>query len=87
VLPLFEQHEPAVCRDRRVTRIRNLYQSGGCEIWDQAGINRSRVTIPLKDGMITDDDVFQVCLSLERIDLVGGDTRNYSRFTSGGVEG
>jgi hypothetical protein len=29
-----------------------------------------RITIPLKDGMITHDDVFQGCLRLERVDLV-----------------
>ncbi len=32
-----------------------------------------RITIPLKDGMIPDDDsVFQGCLRLKRVDLVGG---------------
>jgi hypothetical protein len=30
-----------------------------------------RITIPLKDGMITHDDVFQGCQSLVSVDLVG----------------
>ncbi len=32
-----------------------------------------RITIPLKDGMITDDDVFQGCESLRHVDLVEGE--------------
>jgi len=31
-----------------------------------------RITIPLKDGMITDDDTFQGCENLKHIDLVEG---------------
>jgi hypothetical protein len=31
-----------------------------------------RITIPLKDGMITADDTFQGCKKLERVDLVEG---------------
>ena len=31
-----------------------------------------RITLPLKDGMISDDDVFQVCVKLNHIDLVEG---------------
>jgi len=32
-----------------------------------------RITIPLKDGMITDDDTFQGCENLERVDIVEGE--------------
>jgi len=32
----------------------------------------TRVTIPLKDGMITHDEIFQECRSLSCVDLVGG---------------
>eukprot|EP00573_Skeletonema_grethae_P009625 CAMPEP_0201692940 /NCGR_PEP_ID=MMETSP0578-20130828/5700_1 /ASSEMBLY_ACC=CAM_ASM_000663 /TAXON_ID=267565 /ORGANISM="Skeletonema grethea, Strain CCMP 1804" /LENGTH=318 /DNA_ID=CAMNT_0048178397 /DNA_START=24 /DNA_END=980 /DNA_ORIENTATION=- len=32
-----------------------------------------RITIPLKDGMITDDHIFRVCKNLKRIDLVEGE--------------
>jgi hypothetical protein len=32
----------------------------------------TRITIPLKDGMITHDDVFRGCRSLASVDLVGG---------------
>eukprot|EP00984_Skeletonema_dohrnii_P023452 scaffold12543_cov68-Skeletonema_dohrnii-CCMP3373.AAC.3 len=32
-----------------------------------------QITIPLKDGMIADDNIFQGCEKLERIDLVGGE--------------
>eukprot|EP00984_Skeletonema_dohrnii_P002205 scaffold755_cov83-Skeletonema_dohrnii-CCMP3373.AAC.2 len=31
-----------------------------------------RIAIPLKDGMITDDDIFQGCKKLKHADLVGG---------------
>eukprot|EP00985_Skeletonema_marinoi_P029223 scaffold27218_cov227-Skeletonema_marinoi.AAC.3 len=31
-----------------------------------------RITIPLKDGMITADDIFQGCENLKHVDLVGG---------------
>eukprot|EP00985_Skeletonema_marinoi_P015690 scaffold8174_cov74-Skeletonema_marinoi.AAC.1 len=31
-----------------------------------------RITLPLKEGMITDDDTFQGCKKLERVDLVEG---------------
>ena len=31
-----------------------------------------RITLPLKDGMITDDDIFQGCENLNHVDLVGG---------------
>ena len=31
-----------------------------------------RITLPLKDGMITDNDIFQQCFRLNHIDLVGG---------------
>ncbi|KAK1734987.1 hypothetical protein QTG54_014447 [Skeletonema marinoi] len=31
-----------------------------------------RITIPLKDGMITRDDIFEGCENLEHVDLVGG---------------
>jgi len=35
-----------------------------------------RITIPLKDGMITDDNIFKGCKNLKRIDLVeGGELR------------
>ena len=30
-----------------------------------------RIAIPLKDGMITDDNVFHGCENLERVDLIG----------------
>ena len=36
------------------------------------GRSLERITIPLKDGMITDDRTFQGCDKLNRIDLVGG---------------
>jgi hypothetical protein len=32
----------------------------------------TRITIPLKDGMITHDDIFRGCRSLASVDLVGG---------------
>eukprot|EP00985_Skeletonema_marinoi_P017820 scaffold9864_cov66-Skeletonema_marinoi.AAC.2 len=32
-----------------------------------------RITIPLKDGMITDDDIFQKCEKLKSVDLVEGE--------------
>ena len=31
-----------------------------------------RITLPLKDGMITSDDTFQRCDKLNHVDLVGG---------------
>eukprot|EP00984_Skeletonema_dohrnii_P028019 scaffold17842_cov160-Skeletonema_dohrnii-CCMP3373.AAC.2 len=31
-----------------------------------------RISIPLKDGMITDDNIFKGCENLEHVDLVGG---------------
>eukprot|EP00984_Skeletonema_dohrnii_P016761 scaffold7499_cov81-Skeletonema_dohrnii-CCMP3373.AAC.3 len=31
-----------------------------------------RITIPLKDGIITDDDTFQGCKNLKHVELVGG---------------
>eukprot|EP00984_Skeletonema_dohrnii_P007985 scaffold2944_cov155-Skeletonema_dohrnii-CCMP3373.AAC.2 len=32
-----------------------------------------RITIPLKDGMITDDNIFSGCLGLDQVDLVEGE--------------
>eukprot|EP00986_Skeletonema_menzelii_P015767 scaffold12636_cov88-Skeletonema_menzelii.AAC.2 len=32
-----------------------------------------RITIPLKDGLITDDDVFIGCINLKRVDLIEGE--------------
>ena len=32
-----------------------------------------RITIPLKDGLIVDDDIFQGCESLKRVDLIEGE--------------
>jgi len=32
-----------------------------------------RITIPLKDGMITDDDIFSGCENLKHVDLVEGE--------------
>ena len=32
-----------------------------------------RITIPLKDGMITDDDIFTGCRNLKHVDLVEGE--------------
>ncbi len=32
-----------------------------------------RISIPFKDGMITDDDIFLGCVNLKRIDLVQGE--------------
>ena len=31
-----------------------------------------RIALPLKDGMITSDDIFQLCPKLNHVDLVGG---------------
>ena len=31
-----------------------------------------RIALPLKDGMITDDNIFQACEKLNHVDLVGG---------------
>ena len=31
-----------------------------------------QITIPLKDGMFSDDNIFNRCEKLERVDLVGG---------------
>eukprot|EP00984_Skeletonema_dohrnii_P007719 scaffold2832_cov132-Skeletonema_dohrnii-CCMP3373.AAC.4 len=35
--------------------------------------NLERITIPLKDGIITSDDVFQACQNLRQVDLVEGE--------------
>ena len=31
-----------------------------------------RITLPLKEGMISDDDIFMECVYLNRVDLIGG---------------
>jgi len=35
-----------------------------------------RITIPLKDGMITDDDIFTGCNHFKHVDLVGGEVHD-----------
>ena len=46
-----------------------------------------RITLPLKDGVLTSANTFYSCHSLEQVDLVEGAVlRDHRRFTIGGVE-
>ena len=36
-----------------------------------------RITIPLKDGLITDDDIFQACGKLKHVDFFGGELHEF----------
>eukprot|EP00985_Skeletonema_marinoi_P024895 scaffold17763_cov79-Skeletonema_marinoi.AAC.1 len=81
-LQIFEEHQPAIRQGRRgacfhfllsltevkfgdqLERIENLAFKG-CR-------SLERITLPLKDGLITRDDIFQGCKHLEHVDPVGG---------------
>ena len=42
-----------------------------CAFWDCTALER--ITIPLKDGLIVDDDIFMGCESLKHVDLIEGE--------------
>eukprot|EP00984_Skeletonema_dohrnii_P018931 scaffold8973_cov75-Skeletonema_dohrnii-CCMP3373.AAC.3 len=79
-LQIFEMHQPAMRQDlegsvfRYCKALTNVIFGKELEtIGSYICISLERITIPLKDGMITRDNVFQGCGILKHVDLVGGE--------------